>query len=96
MDNQEKEIRNKARFLLLTTGPSKRINEMSEKELRMLSGKAHVNWVYSELLDDTNGEKYWKLVESVAKERLEQIETDTIKFESTQNKGDYFENHFNK
>ena len=70
MDNQEKEIRNKARFLLLTTGPSKRINEMSAKELRLLSGKAYVNWIYSELLDDTNGEKYWKLVESVAKERL--------------------------
>ena len=83
MDNQEKEIRNKARFLLLTTGPSKRINEMSAKELRMLSGKAHVNWIYSELLDDTNGEKYWKLVESVAKERLEKINTNQIKFEST-------------
>ena len=83
MDKQEKAIREKSRFLLHTTGPSKRINDMSAKELRLLSGKAHLNWIYSELLDDTNGEKYWKLVESVAKERLEQTDTNQIKFEST-------------
>ena len=82
MGINEKQIKD-SRFLLYTLGPSKRITEMSPKELRLLSGKAFVMDVASEQCDYSEGIDYCSLVEKVSRERIKQIETNPTIFCST-------------
>ena len=85
MDKMEETIRTKSKFLISTLKKSKQINEMDLKELWMLAGKANHIKIYSELLDDESGVKYWETVYKVCKERLLEInpEESKIKFYST-------------
>jgi hypothetical protein len=83
MRNQEKLIKEKTNFLLGPLSPSKRINDMSANELRLLSGKAFAMRAHSEQLGYNDGIDYWRLVETATRERLQQIEVSPIKFRST-------------
>ena len=73
MDKMEETIRTKSKFLISTLKKSKQINEMDLKELRLLAGKANHIKIYSELIDDESGVKYWGTVYKVCRERLLEI-----------------------
>lgn len=75
MNNKEIAIRENSKFLLHTTGPSKKINEMNANELKLLSIKASAMKIFSENFDYRDGLEYWGTVEKVSQERLKQIET---------------------
>lgn len=81
----EETIRYKSKFLLQTTGKSKRIIEMNARELIQLSGKALMMKTFSEQFDYRDGMKYWEIVEKESSKRLYEIMPNSPRFYSTPN-----------